>query len=157
MNQNESPSSDYKKARRQYFKTTKNRPPDVGADWSPFRATEKMYKARFPPPDLSNVLDLATLDDTRKDEITRGGWIGHSDCVQWEEIPIIPSSMPTNTRCYTIPRIPGANDAVEMHRVSYCVIYQGLFFSLPFCLQRRKDLSFDSVSVGKLGIQMRQT
>ena len=54
-------SREYKKARRQHYKSTKNRPVDVDASWSPFRAAEKKYKARFPPPDLSAVLDLASL------------------------------------------------------------------------------------------------
>ncbi|KAH0827006.1 hypothetical protein J3R83DRAFT_4673 [Lanmaoa asiatica] len=58
---NDSASREYKKARRQHWKSTKNRPIDVDASWSPFRAAEKKYKARFPPPDLSAVLDLASL------------------------------------------------------------------------------------------------
>ena len=53
-------SREFKKARRQHYKSTKNRPADVDASWSPFRAAEKKYKARFPPPDLSAVLDLAS-------------------------------------------------------------------------------------------------
>ena len=53
-----SASREYKKARRQHWKSTKNRPVNVDAGWSPFRAVEKKYKARFPPPDLSAVLDL---------------------------------------------------------------------------------------------------
>ncbi|KAG8217903.1 hypothetical protein J3R82DRAFT_6069 [Butyriboletus roseoflavus] len=57
----DSASREYKKARRQHWKSTKNRPVDVDVGWSPFRATEKKYKARFPPPDLSAVLDLASL------------------------------------------------------------------------------------------------
>ncbi|KAI6039955.1 hypothetical protein EDC04DRAFT_2867794 [Pisolithus marmoratus] len=47
-------SSAFKKARRQYIRTTKNRNQDVDANWTPFRAAEKKYKARFPPPDLTD-------------------------------------------------------------------------------------------------------
>ncbi|KAF8447471.1 hypothetical protein L210DRAFT_3440773, partial [Boletus edulis BED1] len=57
----DSNSSEYKKARRQHWKSTRNRQVDVDTSWSPFRAAEKKYKARFPPPDLSAVLDLASL------------------------------------------------------------------------------------------------
>lgn len=53
-------SREYKKARRLHWKSTKNRPVDVDQGWSAFRAAEKKYKARFPPPDLSTVLDLAS-------------------------------------------------------------------------------------------------
>ncbi|KAF8557347.1 hypothetical protein OG21DRAFT_1494924 [Imleria badia] len=51
---------EFKKARRQHWKLTRNRV-DVDTSWSPFRAAEKKYKTRFPPPDLSAVLDLASL------------------------------------------------------------------------------------------------
>lgn len=54
-------SLEHKKARRLHYKSTKNRPVAVDQSWSPFRAAEKKYKARFPPPDLSAVLDLASL------------------------------------------------------------------------------------------------
>lgn len=52
------PSREYKKAHRLHSKSTKNRPA-ADHEWSTFRAAEKKYKARFPPPDLSVLLDLA--------------------------------------------------------------------------------------------------
>lgn len=30
------------------------------SEWTPFRAAEKRFKVRFPPPDLTDVLDLAS-------------------------------------------------------------------------------------------------
>ncbi|KAG6911483.1 hypothetical protein DXG01_014557 [Tephrocybe rancida] len=93
----------YKKARRLYFKATKNRNPDLELDWSPFRAAEKKYKARFPPPDLSTVLDLATLDPARDDEIQQGVWKGSSS-VPHAELSVAERS----SKFYTIPQIPGA-------------------------------------------------
>ena len=42
----------------------KMRPAHVDPGWSPFRAAEKKYKARCPPPDLSTVLDLASTGPT---------------------------------------------------------------------------------------------
>ncbi|KAL4076950.1 hypothetical protein V8B97DRAFT_1915142 [Scleroderma yunnanense] len=57
-----------KKARRQHIRTTKNRKNDVDATWTPFRAAEKKYKARYPPLDLTGVLDL-----TREETTTRVG------------------------------------------------------------------------------------
>lgn len=92
-------SSAYKKARRQYIKATKNRPRDVENDWTPFRAAEKKFKARFPPPDLSNVLDLATLDPARTEEVSQGVWAGRPDAVQYEVL---------EKNVITIPQIPGA-------------------------------------------------
>ncbi|KAG5727671.1 GTPase-activating protein gyp7 [Termitomyces sp. T112] len=95
-------SSAYKKARRLYHKATKNRNPDLELDWSPFRSAEKKYKARFPPPDLSNVLDLAILDPARDDEVRQGIWRG-SSAVQHREL----SAARKSTKFYTIPQIPG--------------------------------------------------
>ncbi|KAF9246112.1 hypothetical protein BU15DRAFT_58241 [Melanogaster broomeanus] len=54
-------SPEYKKARRLHIKTTRNRAHEIDANWTPFRAAEKKFKARFPPPDLSDVLDLASI------------------------------------------------------------------------------------------------
>ncbi|KAF5381098.1 hypothetical protein D9615_003904 [Tricholomella constricta] len=93
----------YKKAKRLYLKATKHRNPDLELDWSPFRAAEKKYKARFPPPDLSNVLDLAILDATREPELCQGVWRG-SDRVTYRELS---GTGPSNAKVYTVPRIPG--------------------------------------------------
>ena len=79
----------YKKAKKLYEKSLRNRPPEqVGADWVPFRAAEKRFKARFPPPDLSDVLDLALLDPTRSDEILGGVWKGNPAALPYESIDV---------------------------------------------------------------------
>jgi len=81
----------FKKARRQHIKTTKNRNCDVDATWTPFRAAEKKYKARFPPPDLSTVLDLAIDSGACRTRATR---IGTSS---------------EGTGVFTVDAVPGAN------------------------------------------------
>ncbi|KAK0197173.1 hypothetical protein F5146DRAFT_1099468 [Armillaria mellea] len=93
-------SAAYRKAQRLHEKTTKNRNNAVDADWTPFRAAEKMYKARFPPPSLANVLDLATVDDARLEEIEAGVWVGRSEAVEFRELK-------GTRRAYAIPSIPG--------------------------------------------------
>ncbi|KAL0579949.1 hypothetical protein V5O48_002033 [Marasmius crinis-equi] len=92
----------YKKARKLFLKSTKNRNNDTDHDWTPFRAAEKRYKARFPPPDLANVLDLALLDEGRADEIDAGVWRGRSDAQGFIEIPLRGGG-----KGYILPRIPG--------------------------------------------------
>jgi len=72
-------SSSYRKALKQYKRSTANRQP-VENDWTPFRAAEKKYKARFPPVDLSQVL---TIDD----------------CID--------VSAESGPKAYTVPQIPG--------------------------------------------------
>lgn len=79
----------YKKAKKLYEKSLHSRPPEqLGTDWTPFRAAEKRFKARFPPPDLSDVLDLALLDPGRSDEILNGGWKGNPAALSHERIDI---------------------------------------------------------------------
>lgn len=97
-------STAHKRARRQFNKTTKNRPQDFGTDWSPFRSAEKRYKAHFPPPDLSAVLDLATLDPNREDEINQGVWRGNPNAFEFNEIHVKNSG---GKKAFVIPRIPG--------------------------------------------------
>lgn len=78
-----------KKAKKLYEKSLRNRPPEqVGAGWTAFRTAEKRFKARFPPPDLSHVLDLALLDANRSDEILNGGWKGNPLVFSHERIDI---------------------------------------------------------------------
>ena len=96
-------SSEYKKARKQYFKSLRNRHHDDSA-WTPFRAAEKHYKARFPPPDLSNVLDLALLDPAREEEEAAGGWRG-SIGIEGSEYRQLEGA---NSRAFALPHIPGA-------------------------------------------------
>ncbi len=95
-------SAAYKKARRHFFSATKHRQKDSDALWSPFRAAEKRYKARFPPPDLSAALDFATLDPHRTHEITQAFWRGSSDAFPFRRINTL------RKEAYVIPRIPGA-------------------------------------------------
>lgn len=111
-------SSAYKKARRQHKRSAQGRQqPTTDSIWTPFRAAEKAYKARFPPPDLSGVLDIATLDNKRQEECTRGGWTGQADAVKWRQIMLrgcndgmdSGENVAQRTRKgYTVPSIPGA-------------------------------------------------
>lgn len=98
-------SAAYKKARRQFYKATKNRPP-VEQDWTPFRAAEKHFKARFPPPDLSGVLDLAQLDSLRKEEVEEGVWKGSTVPFPYKRLE--GCSRPI----YVVPAVPGARASV---------------------------------------------
>ena len=88
----------FKKARRQHLKTTRNRDDTVDLDWTPFRAAEKRYKARFPPPDLSDVLDLLALVDAETVDGTGDGWLGRPYAVECKEI---------SSKVYIVPSIPG--------------------------------------------------
>ncbi|EIN08054.1 hypothetical protein PUNSTDRAFT_144502 [Punctularia strigosozonata HHB-11173 SS5] len=90
-------SRSYRKALRKHIKTTKKRDPQVSQDWTPFRAAEKRYKARFPPPNLDDVLDLAALDDDRE----LGCWRGNPRAIETEAFDA------GSRRGYTVPSIPG--------------------------------------------------
>ncbi|KAI0059084.1 hypothetical protein BV25DRAFT_1918788 [Artomyces pyxidatus] len=76
----------YKRARRQHLKSTRNRPEQLDPHWTPFRIAEKKYKSHFPPPDLSNVLDLATADTSRVDEVEKGVWRGRPDAAEVRQL-----------------------------------------------------------------------
>ncbi|KAF9532924.1 hypothetical protein CPB83DRAFT_867295 [Crepidotus variabilis] len=93
---------EYKKAQKQYLKATRNRPVNIDQDWTPFRAAEKRYKARFPPPDLSGVLDLGVLDERRQREIAESGWKGRSNLAE-----TIKLKTKDGLDAYTVPKIPG--------------------------------------------------
>ena len=103
-------SREYKRARKHHYKSTKNRAQGVDKDWTPFRAAEKKYKARFPPPDLSDVLDLAFLDKARSSEIERGGWKGHPETAQAEEIGLedTRATAARTRKAFKITAVPGA-------------------------------------------------
>ena len=92
---------EYKKAQRQYLKATKNRPVNIDQEWTPFRTAEKRFKARFPPLDLSSVLDLGRRNETRIPEIENGSWAGSPDAVECIQISSDPQL------AYIIPQIPG--------------------------------------------------
>jgi alkylated DNA repair protein alkB homolog 1 len=103
-------SREYKRARRHHYKTTKNRAERFDTDWTSFRAAEKKYKARFPPPDLSDVLDLALLDATRSAEIEQTGWKGSTDTVQVKEIGLTDERAANDARvrkAFTVTGMPG--------------------------------------------------
>lgn len=97
----------YKRARRQFLKSTRNRPKDIEDQWTPFRAAEKKYKAKFPPPDLSGVLDLALLDEKREDEIRKGRWKGglEGTNVGYREVSFAEAG--SGRKAYILSRIPG--------------------------------------------------
>lgn len=102
-------SAAYKKARRRHLKTTRNRSDQTDAEWTAFRAAEKKYKARFPPPDLSSVLDLALLDDERAEEVSRGVWKGGIDASSYREIGLKNGESSSGRRkAYVFPDRPGA-------------------------------------------------
>ncbi|KAL5533065.1 hypothetical protein ACEPAF_4841 [Sanghuangporus sanghuang] len=100
-------SSSYKKARKQYLKSNRNRPSGSSLDWTPFRAAEKKYMAKFPSPDLSDVLDLALLDECRSDEVAKGRWKGRADAIDAREITLKGYTGCRWRRAYYVPQIPG--------------------------------------------------
>ncbi|KAF9457178.1 hypothetical protein BDZ94DRAFT_1176154 [Collybia nuda] len=97
----DSSSQEYKKARRLHLKATRHKNEDH--NWTSFRTVEKKFKARFPPPDLSNVLDLATLNPAKTNEVQGGVWTGRSDTVEYREIVLAGHA----TKGYTVSQIPG--------------------------------------------------
>ncbi|CDO74885.1 hypothetical protein BN946_scf185004.g35 [Trametes cinnabarina] len=99
----------YKKARRKHLKSTRNRPDSpLDAHRTPFRAAEKKYKARFPPPDLSDVLDLAAADPARAQEVARGKCNGRADAIPCEEILLRgEEGQAHQRRAYMFPGTPG--------------------------------------------------
>ncbi|KAJ7098004.1 hypothetical protein B0H15DRAFT_823718 [Mycena belliarum] len=101
----DSSSPAFKKAKRQYLKSTRNRNIALESEWTPFRAAEKRFKARFPPPDLCDVLDLALLDDSRASEVQAGGWRGSCDVLDYRQLS--PKSTSPNTKAFITPHIPG--------------------------------------------------
>jgi alkylated DNA repair protein alkB homolog 1 len=98
------------KARRKDAKTGRNKPvvvgdPDCNSTWTPFRASEKRFKCRCPPPDLSDVLDFAAIDESRTNELARGGWRGRPDAIPSRKVRLTTSD--TSRTGYVIPSIPG--------------------------------------------------
>lgn len=108
----------YKKARRNHVKSTRQRPPHDSFDWTPFRAAEKKYKARFPPPDLSNVLDLALIDEEAIGELATGTWKGRPDAALVRPVLLKTATASGEVRpgrkrkAFSIARIPGANHVI---------------------------------------------
>ena len=100
-------SAAYKKARRQHLKSTRNRDDHIEADWTPFRAAEKKYKAKFPPPDFSAVLDVALLDSSRSEECRLGGWSGIPDALDCYAVDLRNDSYISSGKAFVFPTIPG--------------------------------------------------
>ncbi|KAI0086619.1 hypothetical protein BDY19DRAFT_1074506 [Irpex rosettiformis] len=100
-------SKEYKRAKRLHEKTTRGRNEQIEGDWTPFRAAEKKYKAKFPPPDLSGVLDLALLDKTRTEEVECGKWKGAVDAVEYRELDAVGVDAKGKGKAYMFPRVPG--------------------------------------------------
>jgi hypothetical protein len=109
-------SPQLKKIRRQQRKSAANNDFN-NPDWSPFRVAEKRFKARFPIPDLSNVLDLAILDPARALEIQQGFWSGRSDAIAHHAMHL----QGRRTKGYIIPRIPGAAFSAHIILISICL------------------------------------
>lgn len=102
-------SAAYKKAKRQYIKTTKNRSKDI--EWTPFRSAEKKYKARFPPPDLSHVLDLAST--TSDAETLVSGCSLYCNGVEIKPLSQSESASPCVAnlcKAFAVPSVPGARE-----------------------------------------------
>lgn len=115
----------YKRARKLHLKSTKNRPPDDSFDWTPFRAAEKKYKAKFPPPDLSNVLDFALNDASRYQEVEAGRWKGKAPGDEVIEIRLNSQGYEGNTKAYCLKSAPGMILDVNhrrnyVHKRTYC-------------------------------------
>ncbi|KAF8514056.1 hypothetical protein JB92DRAFT_2920854 [Gautieria morchelliformis] len=97
----------YKKAFRKHMK---NKRPPADHQWSPFRAAEKRYKARFPPPDLRDVLDLSRIESGGK---SVGKNVDFSNELKGNAHAV--HTRPIRLRCegpksrcaYVVPQIPG--------------------------------------------------
>ncbi|KAF8507322.1 hypothetical protein BU17DRAFT_78130 [Hysterangium stoloniferum] len=93
----------YKKALRKHLKQKRPLPDH---EWTPFRAAEKQYKAKFPPPDLSGVLDLWPRDRDNETHLLKNEPIGNPMAVDTKSIGLNGVKQ-TWTKAYTIPQIPG--------------------------------------------------
>ncbi|KAF8709381.1 2OG-Fe(II) oxygenase superfamily, partial [Rhizoctonia solani] len=93
-------SRSYKKALRHHLKSQQNKAHEDKPPLSPFRASEKKYKSRFPPPDLSQVLDLGAA---REENIT-GEWRGNPNVpgLKMKEV-----GLKGGGKAYTFESIPG--------------------------------------------------
>lgn len=98
----------YNKAHKHYLKSIRHRQAGSSAQWTPFRASEKKYMAKFPPPDLSDVLDLALLDEERRDEVDKGIWKGAADALEVRELPLKGNAEAKRRRAFCVPQVPGS-------------------------------------------------
>lgn len=99
-------SAAYKKAWRQHRKSVKT---PASEDLPPIRYQEKYFKAKFPPPSLERVLDLATRFDDRKHEVDAGVWKGSPGAVNTEEISCLQAKGGQNPlrRAFHSAEVPG--------------------------------------------------
>ena len=98
----------YKKALRKHLNAKR---PALDHEWTPFRAAEKRYKARFPPPDLGDVLDLSHVQSSDKNAMLHNEPKGNAHA-----IPVRPIRLQCDGskrgRAYIVPRIPGADQCL---------------------------------------------
>lgn len=90
----------YKKALRKHLKT--KRPP-LDHEWTPFRAAEKRFKARFPPPDLGDVLDLSHVELSA---MLPNEPKGNPHAIPTKSIRL-ECEESKRGKAYTVPQIPG--------------------------------------------------
>jgi hypothetical protein len=93
----------YKKALRKHLK--QKRPP-LDHDWTPFRAAEKRYKARFPPPDLRDVLDLSHVESRERNGMSPSDPTGNAHAIHTRQIRLRHEESKRGG-AYTVPQIPG--------------------------------------------------
>lgn len=91
----------YKKALRKHLKTTR---PPLDHEWTPFRTAEKRYKARFPPPDLGDVLDFSHAEAS---EMLPNEPRGNMHVISTRPIRLRCEG-PKRSGAYIVPQIPGA-------------------------------------------------
>ncbi|CEL59447.1 Alpha-ketoglutarate-dependent dioxygenase abh1 OS=Schizosaccharomyces pombe (strain 972 / ATCC 24843) GN=abh1 PE=2 SV=3 [Rhizoctonia solani AG-1 IB] len=89
-------SRSYKKALRHHLKSQQNKAHENNPPLSPFRAAEKKFKSRFPPPDLTGVLDLGAD--------RAGGWRGNPNV---PGLSLREVRLKGGGKAYTFESIPG--------------------------------------------------
>lgn len=89
----------HKKAMRRYLKNKKQ---DLDYEWTPFRAAEKHFKVRFPPPNLQTVLDLWETSAKSAEDIT-----GNPNAIFTK---VIGTNDNRKATAYTIPEMPGSSE-----------------------------------------------
>ena len=106
MSSHDPTSSAYKRALRRHVKTLEEKKGIVNA-WSAFRTEEKRFKARFPRPELRDVLDLSTLDDGAQSDpvLVSAGWT----CAPCDVTRVVPLPLRVSVpgSAFLVPEIPG--------------------------------------------------
>ena len=96
--------------------------------WSPFRVSEKKFKARSPPPDLSNVLDITT-------ESHLGHWQGSPTAFDYSEVAL------NDNKAIALKPIPGVYPC-SVHNTLRSGDPQDLLFSPASSLRQNKEILF---------------